>query len=604
MKEHSRVTRATFSLQTAMFIHRFRQFITTPETTQFSSRTYFWLGLSLAFSVIYSLLVIQQAFDGEYVVQDDARKHIFWMARFLEPELFQNDLIANFFQSVEPLGFVAVYRFFSLLGFDPMVINKCLPLVLGVIMTRYCFGICFELFPVPIAAFMATLVFNQSIWMKDIFVAAIASSFSYPLFFSFLYYFLRKSQIPCLIALILEGLFYPSTVLVSAGLLFLQLIHWKNSKLSVTPDRQTIKLSSVGLIIAIFMLLSYLVTSSEYGPIISLAEARTLPEFYRNGRASFFNENPIEYWLLGIRSGMIPRGLFTPVTLVFGLFFPLIIQFKNKFSLVKQIKNINFFQQLLFVSISLFFLAHLLLFRLFLPNRFTSHSFYLLIAIATGITLTVLLDTLFKITEKQNNFQPNSLTNFLNLTRRFSSLGIAILILTLVVGYPGLLHKFTSPNYVEPRESALYDYLSQSPKNTLIASLSKEADNIPSFSQQSVLVAWEYAIPYQVGYYRQIRQRAIDLIRSQYSPNLEDIKTFLQTYPVDLILLDGNAFTPEYLTQNPWLKQWKLLAEEIRPNLLSGTSPALTSTFNTCSAYRTDTFIVLKADCIRLFQQD
>ncbi len=587
-----------------MFIHRFRRFIITPETTPFSLRTYFWLGLSLAFSVIYSLLVIQQAFDGEYVVQDDARKHIFWMVRFLEPELFKNDLIADFFQSVEPLGFVTVYRFFTLFEFDPMVINKCLPLVLGVIMTRYCFGICFELFPVPIAAFMATLVFNQSIWMKDIFVAAIASSFSYPLFFAFLYYFLRKYQIPCLIALILEGLFYPSTVLVSAGLLFLQLIHWKNGKLSLTPDRQTLKFSVIGLIIAVFMLLSYLITSSEYGPIISLAEARTLPEFYRNGRASFFNDNPIEYWLLGIRSGMIPRGLFTPVTLILGLFLPLIIKFKNQFILVKQINNISFFQQLLFVSISLFFLAHILLFRLFLPNRFTSHSFYLLIAIATGIILTVLLDTLLRLAEKQNNIQSNILTKFSGLTRRFFSFGMAAIILTLVIGYPGLLHKFTSPNYIEPRESALYDYLSQSPKNTLIASLSKEADNIPSFSQQSVLVAWEYAIPYQVGYYRQIRQRALDLIRSQYSQNLQDIKTFIQTYPVDLILLDGNAFTPEYLTQNRWLKQWKSLADEIRPTLQSGTLPALVSTLNTCSDYQTDTFIVLKADCIQLFQQE
>ena len=210
-----------------MFIQSLQHFLITTEKKIYSYKVLFWLSLSLILSIIYSLLVLRQAFDGDYIVQDDARKHLFWMSRFLYPGVFPNDLIANFFQSVEPWGLIAVYQFFAWFNLDPMVVNKCLPLGLGMIMTYYCFGICFEVFPVPIAAFITTTLFNQSIWMKDIFVAAIASSFSYPLFFGFLYYFLTQSHTYMIAFLILEGLFYPPCILLSASLILISLFEYK-----------------------------------------------------------------------------------------------------------------------------------------------------------------------------------------------------------------------------------------------------------------------------------------------------------------------------------------------------------------------------------------
>ena len=47
-----------------------------------------WLIITLVVSLIYSLLDLQTAFSGDWIVQDDARQHVFWMARYLDPELF------------------------------------------------------------------------------------------------------------------------------------------------------------------------------------------------------------------------------------------------------------------------------------------------------------------------------------------------------------------------------------------------------------------------------------------------------------------------------------------------------------------------------------
>ena len=89
------------------------------------------LSLSLAFAIIYGILALQQAFGGEYVVQDDARQHIFWMQRYLDPGAFPNDLIADYFQSAAPLGYDLLYRTLARLGLEPHLVARVLPFFFG-----------------------------------------------------------------------------------------------------------------------------------------------------------------------------------------------------------------------------------------------------------------------------------------------------------------------------------------------------------------------------------------------------------------------------------------------------------------------------------------
>ncbi|WP_199248376.1 hypothetical protein [[Phormidium] sp. ETS-05] len=59
---------------------------------------------SITFAIIYGIMALQKAFKTPYVVQDDARQHVFWMQRFIDPELFPDDFITDYFQSVAPGG--------------------------------------------------------------------------------------------------------------------------------------------------------------------------------------------------------------------------------------------------------------------------------------------------------------------------------------------------------------------------------------------------------------------------------------------------------------------------------------------------------------------
>jgi len=49
-------------------------------------------------------------------------------------------------------------------------------------------------------------------------------------------------------------------------------------------------------------------------------------------------------------------------------------------------------------------------------------------------------------------------------------------------------------------------------------------------------------------------QRATDLIRAQYTDNLAEVKKFHPEVWVDFF--DRAAFKPEYISTNPWFRQW------------------------------------------------
>ena len=283
-----RLLNQTIYTDKPMLLDRFHHHLTAPLAKSSKVQVRFWLGMSLMIALIYGLLGMQQAFSGDYMVQDDARQHVFWMQRFIDPDLFPQDWIADYFQSVAPAGYRFVYQAAADLGVNPMVFNKVLPTVLALVTTGYGFGLCLQLFPIPAAGFTAMLFLNQLLWSKDDLISATPRAFFYPLFLAFLYYLLRRSLWPCLVALGLQCLFYPQTALLSCAILCVRLLAWTGRTLRLSRDRQAIQFAIAGLCLSAILLLPYALTTSDFGPIITLAEAKPMAEFGSDGRASFF----------------------------------------------------------------------------------------------------------------------------------------------------------------------------------------------------------------------------------------------------------------------------------------------------------------------------
>lgn len=554
-----------------------------------SSHTVFWLILSLAVPVYFCLISLHQAFSREYVVQDDARQHVVWMQQLVDPQLFPDDLIANYFQSVAPTGFKLLYRVMAEVGIEPIVLAKILPILLGLITSVYCFGACLQIFPVPTGAFLATLILNQSIWLKDDVISATPRAFLYPLFAAFLYYLLKRSLFPCLAAIALQGLFYPQLLLVEFGILTVRLFRWQGKLPRFSQTRSDYIFWATGLAVTLLVMLPYALATSEYSPVVTAAQMKVMPEFAAEGRSKYFVLNPIEFWMNGDSGISLPTY---PQIIWLSLLFPILL--KTKAPLYRFInKKIKVIFQTLLASLVLFFMAHLLLLRLHFPNRYTSHSLRFVMALTAGISLTLLLDV--GICWLSQKLQTNTPLK----TKQKIVLGFVTLFCAAALIVPAIPGIFLSSQFwISGRTPELYQFFSQQPKDVLIASLANEVNNLPAFSQRSVLVGREFGFAYHTGYYNKFRQRVMDLMRAQYSPDMSELQSFIQNYGVDFFLLEQEAFRPDYITENKWLMQFEPAASEAIAHLRQQETPALAKLVDHCSSLEVQNFIVVEADCI------
>ncbi|MGB3402782.1 MAG: hypothetical protein WBA77_08825 [Microcoleaceae cyanobacterium] len=569
-----------------MWINQFHSFLISPLTKTPRSRLNFWFNLSLIFASIYAILSLKQAFEQPNLVQDDARQHVSWMLRFVDNNLFPNDLIADYFQSVAPAGYTTVYRIAAFIGINPLVFCRIVPVILTLISTVYFFWFCLELLPIPLTGFVGSLLLNQVMWLKDDLASGTPRAFIYPIFIAFLYYLARQSILGTGISMILIGLFYPQYIFVASGMLILRIIY--------KPSLSNIKISLTGLVTAFIIILAYAMKTSDFGPAITRAEAMQSLEFFPNGRSMFFHANPLDFWLTGRRSGMFPKSLLTPVTQCLGLLLPVFIAIRSTFTLAHSITvKIWILIQLLISAVTMFFIAHGMLFRLHLPSRYTGLSLRLIITTATAISIVILIDF---ILIKLASWKSTKLSLF-QFLKSSLSIGLMGVILASLLFYPSWVPFFPLVKYKEGEAVEVYRFFQQQPKDIMIASLSGEVNQIPTFAKRSILVGREYMIPYQVGYYRQMNQRLVDLMNAHYSPNFQEVKEFIQTYDIDFFLMERYAFTPDYFENNDWMLEFEAGQQAIQ-QLKAGTIPGLLTTIDQCSAFENQIWIVLDANCL------
>lgn len=538
-----------------MAIARLRQFLTTPTKRWSDPRVVFWYTLSFGVAAYYGYLMLQRVFSTPFVIQDDARQHVFWMLRFVDAGLLPDDFMADYFQAQAPSGYAWLYRTAANWGIQPFIFNKILPPLLSLVGTHFCFQLSLQILPIPAAAFTSTLLLNQSLWMRDDLVSGTPRAFTYVLLLAFLVFVNRRAIAPCLIILALQPLFYPHSALISAGILVIRLLRLKGGRIQFSQDSKDYWLSGLGLGLLAVLLLPYALGSSEFGPLIAPAQARQMPEFWLGGRAAYFTNNPILFWF-GDRSGLIPTPVLTPPMLAFSLFFPWLWWRRRQHPWMQMIRaNAAILQQLVLASFGLYFAAHLLLFTLHLPSRYTHHSLRIVFALTASFVIWIFLDRLLKV-----------LAGAVTSPKAFCQKGLAIAAIAFVgfglLSYSELTQSFPFTNNRYGTLPTLYRFLQSTPKDTVIASLTKETSNLQVFAERSPLISPELGLPYHVGYYQAFRQRTVDLIEAQYSTDLTDIQRFIEQYGIDYWLLDDRVLSADYLRQNNWFQQYQPAAAQ------------------------------------------
>jgi hypothetical protein len=531
-----------------------------------------WLIAAMAIGCFYSALALRLAFQSSYLVQDDARQHVFWMRRFIDPNLFPNDLIADYFQAVAPAGYKFVYWIFAKAGVDPLLLSKIFPAAIGLFIAYLAFRVFMELMPNPRGAFFASLLVGQLIWLKDDVISATPRAFVCPLFLAFLLFLLQRRFFPCLLTVALQALVYPQAAFVSIGVLALRLIKWKDRRPYLARDRRDYVLFFAALFIFVAAILPFASSVSRYRPVITREEARELPEFQRHGRSQFFVPG-LSYWTDAQRSGLLPNGT-PPHIFALAIAAPLCLIFtRKKFQTAVLLRAA-------LAATAMWGAAHLLLFKLHLPGRYSQWLFQIMFAIGAAATIALIWDWADNWREQLR--QKNSI-----LAVRAISIAVFLSGAALVI-YPHLKQKFPDPSYISGQPTELYDFLRTQPKETVITGLTNAANLIPIFAQRSVLVSSEYAIPYHKGYYQILRRRGQDLVHAHLTSRAEELRAFIEKYHVDLIIVRRIPVTPQVAKKLRWFG-------EIAGEIESDDRPALLDFIDCCKIWENNSTIVLDA---------
>jgi hypothetical protein len=320
--------------------------------------------------------------------------------------------------------------------------------------------------------------------------------------------------------------------------------------------------------------------------MITAIDMQHLPEFQLNGRTYFYGGGWLRFLFAGDSGLCLPK--FPPIVWL-GFTLPWCLQ---KQKIAKLFTPINILWQVTIASLSMFAIAHLLLLKIHLPSRYTYHTLRFILAIASAIVITILLDSALTWLQNKERFQ----------LRDKIAISLVTIFAINVVIFPMIPHVFIHwfQNWRVGESPAIYQYLAQQPKDIMIASLSDDANNIPAFAHRSILVSEEFAFPYHPYYHREIQQRAKDLIKAQYSINKETLLSFIARYKIDYLLLDKTAFTPEYLETKNWLlySSWQNTTINAIERLKTTDTFVLPPLIKTCSVIATEKTNLLDTKCI------
>ena len=553
-----------------------------------------YLLISLTVVLWQSIQAFQYGTSRTYMVQDDARQHVFWMQQWIDPDLFSNDLIADYFRSVAPWGYQSVYQVLVEWQIDPLQAAKILPGLIAAVSTILLFRLMLRLTCSPFIATLGCLFLNQALWLEDGIISATPRAFVYPWLIGFLDGFLTESLVSSSVFMALESLFYPQALLIAIATLFLASIH---DLLRQKNRRKTLITFGIGVLILGGLLLGrQLDNGIDFGPILSREMAQTLPELgYVNGeygRAFFFHRNPVIFWLFSPRSGLLSLGLLNPLLLsAFAL--PWLLRSRRPLQLSRHLNpQLNRLTYFVGASVLMFVAAHLSLFQLHLPARYTYYSFRVTLVILGAIAMALLLEQWWCSIQSWTRQRQ---WHWIQVS------GALFLVGVITFGWLPLSKGFTVYSHlqIKGRIDEVYAFLRSQPKDILVASLAKEADNIPTFAQRSVLAASEYAIPYHWGYYQQLRQRFQALIAAEYSSDLATIANFIDTYDIDYWLVETWKLSLTEFQKSPRLRQFEPTSGQVMADLEAGKEPILPIFFEGCTAVEQKDQRLLDARCIR-----
>ena len=497
-------------------------------------------AIVLATVLVCSGLIMWTAYFDEwlspYIFDGDAEQHVWWTYRWSDPELFPRDLIYDFFSLpiFAPLGYQAVYR--VLVPFvDAEKLSKALPVPLMVFSVLACF-VAFRrwckggwLGP-TLATFLFVLICTRY------FRGGLPRSFAMPVVAAFAWLSTSRRVWPLGVGLLIAVLFYPPPVTV-LGLTSLAIIfwRWRQGELAMKDlaAYAAITILAVGVFLA-----CYTVGKPKWvGHRPTAAQVRSMPEFFSeegggHGRGAMFGTSPVDFYLTSQRTGLGIRTLYLMPLLVLGVVVAACRRFRDAVPAL--------IPGMIVASLALFIAAHILLPRLFYPNR---HVRYTMPVPILGLTALMITWPAGAVAARRPGAR--------NFGRRYWWLALLPFVLLTAHRIAGAVHDARTLPPPDPSEAAVIEFCRQTPKDTLFAGLPSQMDPIPLLARRSVLASHETALPHYLGYYSLVRARIEDELRLLHATSWPEALGIAGKYGVGYVIVPRDLLDPKRPLASP-----------------------------------------------------
>ncbi len=475
---------------------------------------------------------------------EDFAHHIWWLYHWVDSQLFPDDLAHLFFSQpiLAPYGYQFLFR--TLVPFvDPQLLAESLPFILVLVATALAFQIGQRVGQGLLGGVVAAVFFILA--ELRFLHAGLPRSFATPILLFGMWALLTQRQIALGCALLLAVLFYPPVVanlgLCAAIVLVLRV--WKERKL---PARWPV-LIAIGCLALVVLGLAYLRPMPPgLGQKVTFEQAYAMPEFWSGGRSHFFDHDPWRFYFskrdgLGINPWL--ALLLTCLLVVVWRSFPGVIGVES--------------WALAGTALGLFVSAHLTLFVLHHPNRYTLYALPVFGLLVVAAVIPAFIARL-------RAYPPaGGMRIFLSKQLKRAIL-VPVGCLVLAAYGTEATTKLVSVLHTPPDQDleAVYLFLETLPKDTLVAAHPYDADNIPLRSRRSVLASMETSLPLYVGYYQTMAERIAAVLAAYHASDFAAVDLLYDRYGVDVFVVNQGRYVPgASLYYEPFLdsvrEQWR-----------------------------------------------
>lgn len=493
--------------------------------------------LVMALSTSVFLVGNYDIFSNHYLINDDVRQQLFWMERWQDPELFQNDFLANYSEAYVPVGVRTIYRFASL-WFDPLLFSKILTAILFVVTAALWF-VWGRLFGDNLTAFIVVLVYFLFTGFQAQMAGGLSRGFVFPLLIAYLYFISRGDIFKGGVVVLVQSFFNPYVFLLCllTQVLFvsLEIAPRVFPKTFATTEpisdlgkfiRRLLVLNIPVIIGVVFTVFNILWYQSNLGHLISCSEMVGKSEYTEFGRyqlyptPSFFYEliRPWEfnlsfpYW--GPVAGWIMALATIGIFVYAGLNYQPVVNWKGLRGLFLIIP----------VSLFLYVVARLFLVKLFVPRRYLFYTLNIICCIGFAVAIRIILENI-------------------ELSRtKMCLILVALLVFASFKGRHIELFDYS-------HDHSLYKFLQTTPKNTLIAGWPELMDNVMTFGNRRAFVTYELSHTWVEPYWSEVKKRTFDLFKAYYSSSPEEIKAFCKSRGIEYLIVREMDFSPQRLSE-------------------------------------------------------